>query len=76
MEEGSVLVIRPVFEYFLVPYHTAGGRLRHVREAGMDRAYRLGRMTYRYVNQLQPVGISHQVVGEHDSALQTGVSPS
>lgn len=56
MEEGSVLVIRPVFEYFLVPYHTAGGR--------------------RYVNQLQPVGISHQVVGEHDSALQTGVSPS
>lgn len=29
----------------------------------------------RYIDQFQPVCISYQIVGEYDSALQTGIRP-
>lgn len=32
--------------------------------------------TYRYVDQLEPKGIAHRVICQHDGALQAGVGPS
>lgn len=31
--------------------------------------------TYRYINHLQPVCVANQIIGEHHSSLQAGVSP-
>lgn len=41
----------------------------------MREVVRQAKGAYRDVDQLQPVGMSNQVVGEHDSSLKSGIGP-
>ena len=34
------------------------------------------RRTYRYINQFDPEGVSYQIVGQDDGALQSCIGPS
>lgn len=36
----------------------------------------LGGVTNRYIYQLEPVGVSHEIICEHYCSLQPGIGPS
>lgn len=55
VKEGSVLIVVPRIEDFLVPDDPAVGG--------------------RNIHHLEPVGVSHQVVGQNNGALQSRVIP-
>ena len=72
VEEDAVLVVGEGVVYLLVPYDAAVGRLRPSVARTTGGCW----CTYRYVYQLEPECVAHQVIRQHHGALEPGVGPS
>jgi hypothetical protein len=72
MKKSAVLVVIEWIVYFLVPYHASTRTLYSISRPSLC----IDTHAYRYVDHFEPKCVSHQVIGQDCSPLETCIDPS